>query len=370
MTALDLAQSHRRRRQAIARALESEAFVLWQRLDPRTLDKWASSAARLVFLLSAAQYAAAQSADRYVSTALEEQGGQESPAGGVVPAALAGVASDGRPLGSLLMNPVFATKAAIGQGATIPRAMATGQASLGLILRTQIADAGRVADGIAITARPRTGYVRMLVGKSCSRCAVLAGKYYKYNAGFSRHPGCDCIHVPAKGQAAAESEGLISDPREYFDSLSRKEQDKLFTNAGAQAIRDGADIGQVVNVRRGAAGLTPAGARITADEARMLRGGRERGRLQTTNVFGREVFISNEGMTTRGLAGQRLIAAGARAEREAAEMVTRLSRSGAVERQVGRRRVQTPRLMPESIYQLAESREHAIVLLRKFGYLI
>lgn len=303
-----------------------------------------------MILLMAAQQAAASGADEYVDSVL----GESETAGTVAAAAFVGVASDGRPLDSLLRQPEIATRVALSQGATQTRAFATGEATLRMILRTQVADAGRVADGVAIAARPNTGYVRMLVGESCSRCAILAGKFYKFNAGFRRHPRCDCQHIPAKGEQAARSEGLISDPKEYFNSLSEAEQNRIFTNAGAQAIRDGADMNQIVNVRRGAAGLTPAGARITADEARLLRGGRDRGRLEARRVFGQDVFISSEGTTARGIAGNRL---GAR-------------RDG-VKRGTDRyRRAKVPRLMPESIYDVAESREHAVQLLRKFGYII
>lgn len=102
----------------------------------------------------------------------------------------------------------------------------------------------------------------------------------------------------------------------------------------------------------------------------MLRGGRARGRLERVDVFGRQVFITNEGMTTRGLAGRRLADAGARLALQAEEIVTRQSRDGVVQRQVRRRRVQIPRLMPETIYEQAESREDAVRLLKRFGYII
>lgn len=327
------------------------------------LSGWPVASLRLLVLFTAAQQAAAAGADEYVNAVV----GETETAGAVAAAALAGVASDGRPLGSLLEQPAIATRVALSQGATQSRAFATGEAALSMILRTQVADAGRVADGVAIAARPRTGYVRMLVGSTCSRCAVLAGKFYRYNDGFLRHPRCDCLHIPAKGEAAARSEGLISDPKEYFDSLSKSEQDRVFTNAGAQAIRDGANPSQVVNARRGARGLSQAG-RLTLDEQRMLRGGRARGQIETVDVFGRQVFVTTEGTTRRGLAGRRLSLSGT--VEEAGETVRRLSRTGVVERQVRRQRARAPRLMPESIYQLADSREHAILLLRKFGYII
>ena len=122
---------------------------------------------------------------------------------------------------------------------------------------------------------------------------------------------------------------LRTDPAKAFESLSREQQDKAFTAAGAQAIRDGADISRVVNARRGAHGLTPAGARLTPAEIAQLRGGRDRGRLETRRVFGQDLYITTEA--------------------------------------AGRRRV---RLMPESIYELAAGdRQEAIRLLKHHGYL-
>lgn len=350
----EVSQQHYAQREQLARAAAAVGASLWSRVDEDDLSgSWQEHVARLVTVLSGAQLSAARAADSYTTRVLEAQGVDVAPAGEVNPDALSGVASDGRELESLLWSPVVATKTAIARGATVPRAMATGSATLDMMLRTQVADAGRAADGVAITSRPKTGYVRMLKGKSCSRCVILAGRFYRYNNGFRRHPRCDCIHVPAKGEKAAQAEGLVSDPREYFDSLSRAEQDRIFTQAGAQAIRDGADMSQVVNARRRAAGLSQPG-RLTREEQRMLRDGRSRGRLQRVDVYGRQVFTTTEGTTRRGLAGSRL---GAWED----------SVRGRGERY---RRARAPRLMPESIYELAESREDAIRLLHRFGYII
>jgi hypothetical protein len=366
-SATELATARYVEQQRLAVTTAAAATQMWRQVEPQNLDvSWLPFLRRLVVALSAAQYTAASQADQYVSATLGAQGVEVMAAGRLLPGSLAGVASDGRPLDSLLLSPVFAAKAAIGRGATVPRAMAAGQATLDMIVRTQVADAGRVADGVATAVRPRTGYVRMVNPPACSRCLILAGKFFRYNTGFERHPNCDCIHVPARSEQAAADEGLINDPKAYFDSLSPAEQDKVFTNAGAQAIRDGADMNQVVNARRGAAGLTPAGARLTAEEKRAI----SSGRLQTTNVFGQPVYITTEGTTRRGLAGQRALARGARLRGESAETVTRLSRTGAVQRTVTRQRVQAPRLMPESIYQLATDRDDAVRLLRLYGYIV
>ncbi|WP_416906229.1 hypothetical protein [Micromonospora echinospora] len=276
MSARTVALDHYRRRRRLADALAAVAARLWRRINPDDIARsWATALVDLVPVTNAAQLAAARTADAYLDAVLDAQGIDPTAEGRVVPAALAGVASDGRPLASLLYEPAIGTLSAIGAGATVDRALAGGYVSLDMMVRTQVADAGRAADQAALVTRPKaTGYVRMLVGKSCSRCVVLAGKRFGWNAGFLRHPRCDCIHVPA---AEDTPDDVMTNPKAYFESLSTAEQDRAFTAAGAQAIRDGADIFQVVNARRGARGLATAGARITAAEARMLRGGRDRG---------------------------------------------------------------------------------------------
>src|SRR5699024_7380691 len=106
------------------------------------------------------------------------------------------------------------------------------------------------AAGVDTYVRRGVGYVRMVNPGACDRCIILAGKYYANNEGFLRHPNCYCFHVQTNPKAA-EAEGLITDPYDYFSSMSEEEQNKRFTKAGAQAIRDGADINQVVNAREG-----------------------------------------------------------------------------------------------------------------------
>jgi hypothetical protein len=76
---------------------------------------------------------------------------------------------------------------------------------------------------------------------------VLAGKFYHWNAGFKRHPRCDCIHIPTRESLADDT---TTDPTEYFNSLSPEQQDAAFTKTGARAIRDGADVSRVVNVNQ------------------------------------------------------------------------------------------------------------------------
>ncbi|MCX4470463.1 hypothetical protein OOK41_09105 [Micromonospora sp. NBC_01655] len=337
-TPVDLADDHARYRRRLAVAAAGEAGRLWRLVDPARIgESWLGSLARLLVLLTGAQQAVAARADGYLDEVLDAQGMASDAAGRVSAQALAGVASDGRDLADLLYRPVISALVGIKQGATVERAMAGGAATLDMIVRTQVADAGRVADQVAMVARPAaSGYVRMLVGRSCSRCVVLAGRRYRWNAGFDRHPRCDCVHVPAAEDTADE---IRTNPRAYFDSLTADEQDRAFTKAGAEAIRLGGDLGQVVNARRGARGLSTAGARVSGDEAQVLRGGRDRGRLEAVDVYGRRLLVTTEGVTVRGVAGRRL--------------------GG-----------KTPRLMPESILQIAgDDRAEAVRLLTRFGYI-
>jgi hypothetical protein len=281
MSAEQVGREHYAARRRLIEAAGKLAEQTWQGVDPADLDgSWARLVTRLQLGVAGAQLAAASSADSYVDEALDEQG--VAPAADPVlnASALAGVASDGRPLESLLQNSIYVVKAAIGAGAPVNMAMAAGYANLDMLVRTQVADAGRVADQVAIVSRPQiTGYVRMLVGKSCSRCVVLAGRRYRWNAGFLRHPRCDCIHVPA---AEDDADDIRTSPRGYFDSLAGAEQDKAFTKAGAQAIREGADIGRVVNARRG---MYTAGGRRFTTEATTRRGINRRARLMPEQIY-------------------------------------------------------------------------------------
>lgn len=322
-----VAEAHYRRQVAVARRTAGRVRQLWRRVDPRDITaSWGAQLAAALTVVSSAQAIAASASGSYVDDALQAQGADPAAEGRVAATSFAGVASDGRELAGLLLQPAIRSLAVIGAGETPARGLLAGGAELDLIVRTQVADAGRVADGVALTAHPEAaGYTRVLVGRSCARCVVLAGRWYGWNKGFGRHPRCDCRHVPTVRDVSAD---VRTGPRAYFDSLTAAEQDDIFGKAGAQAIRDGAEISQVVNARRG---------------------------IQTASVFGRKVLTTTEGTTTRALAGTRL---GARQD----------GRKKAGDRYRSAVRV---RLMPEQIYQEANGdRDEAICLLRLHGFLL
>jgi hypothetical protein len=179
----------------------------------------------------------------------------------VVPEAFAGGAGDGRPLDSLLARPLVQTYVDLDAGVPLQEAMDRGFDSLDLILSTNLQDTSRSAAQVQMVTHRVTYYIRQVEPNACSRCVILSGKHYKVNAGFLRHPGCRCVHVPGvavyedpvdgsgRGRLVSESDAGRT-PEEVFAALSREEQDRTFTAAGAQAIRDGARIAPVVNARR------------------------------------------------------------------------------------------------------------------------
>ena len=121
------------------------------------------------------------------------------------------------------------------------------------LILSQVQDAGRNGAALQMAVTPSvTAYDRMLNPPSCSRCIILAGKVYARNAGFLRHPQCDCVHVPTTRDGAGD---LRFDAGGYFGSLPAAEQDRIFTKGGAELIRAAPDdkreavMGRVVNTR-------------------------------------------------------------------------------------------------------------------------
>ncbi|XTZ17054.1 hypothetical protein ACQSSU_06655 [Micromonospora echinospora] len=250
MGALEVAARHARQQVALARRAALEVARLWARVDRQQIRRsWAASVPAAVQVLGSAQAIAAASSGAYLDDLLDEYGLDVAVEGRIRPEGFAGVASDGRDLPGLLYQPAVTALTALKGGASEARAVAAGRFALDTIMRSQVADAGRVADGVALAVRPQlTGYVRMVVGGTCARCLILAGRVYRWNAGFLRHPRCDCRHIPATEDVAGD---LRTDPKAAFEAMPAAEQERVFGLAGAEAIRDGADMARVVNARRG-----------------------------------------------------------------------------------------------------------------------
>jgi hypothetical protein len=282
----DAAVAHYKQMQRLQALVVVAASDLWSGVSLADLSgSWAAQVSALVPLLAGVQVRAASEGASYGAATLAEQGLYEAPERFVDPSAFGGVASDGRSLEGLLYAAVPHVKTLIAGGMDPGQAVKQGGKFLTTIARTQVADAGRGAAGVDTATRRGVGYVRMLNPPSCSRCSILAGKFYRWNTGFHRHPKCDCVHVQTNAVAAAETEGLVHDPYEYFKSLSTEDQDRNYTKAGAQAIRDGGDIFQVVNSRRG---MKPGGLITTEGTSRRGNFGKTRGpRLTPEAIYGK-----------------------------------------------------------------------------------
>lgn len=264
------------RQAALARARR-----LWREMSPDYLDaSWSRLAPLVTATITTAQVEAAAVGATYGAFALAEQGSWVAPKAFVDPHSFGGGwSSSGARLDDALSMPVIRTKEAIAAGASTFQALSTGWQALSGIVALQTVDAARVSAGVDVATRRGVGYVRMLNPPSCDRCAVLAGKWFRWNAGFRRHPGCDCVHVPSRAGStdAALSEGLVDDPYDYFSSLSEAEQNRAFGKYQAEAIRDGGDIYQVINSRRGRQGaFTTEGTSRRGNARGLLRPGQRR----------------------------------------------------------------------------------------------
>lgn len=71
----------------------------------------------------------------------------------------------------------------------------------------------------------------------------MAGKWFRSNEGFLRHPRCDCRHIPAAEDHPGD---IATDSQALFDSG----QVRGLSETEKQAIQDGADPAQVVNAQR------------------------------------------------------------------------------------------------------------------------
>lgn len=338
------ASQYRRRYQQLVLGLLLAARQAWRRLDRDGSweDQYATDVGpRLLALLLAAQTTLTREADSYTAAVLNELAFGPATTAGIVPAsAFLGLAGDGRDADTLLGTAIGRARAVVAvqqqvvfdeldpPGSLITRpevrldlpetpamrqqGLDEAEQFMAQVMATVLADTARAAESAAIAARPWVaGWVRMLNPPSCSRCVILAGRFYRWNDGFDRHPGCDCVHIPV---SEADAGDLRLSPDTYFESLTAAEQDATFTKAGAQAVRDGADLGQVVNARRG---------------------------MQTAQIGGRATLISLEGTTRRGVASR--------------------ARTG---------RNLSARIMPETIYRVARDRDDAVRLLRLNGFIL
>lgn len=296
-----------REQQAATKALLKE----WRRMGVDFDASWSLIAANASAVVMTAQGRIAQQSVDYIPDVLEDTGQVRAigASARVNPGALVGTTASGLAVDEALFGSVIAAKSAVSGGATATEALRVGSKRLTRVAGTIMSDTGRAGERLGMAVRPVSGYVRMLTPPSCGRCALLAGKHYWSAEAFQRHPRCDCRHIPS---TEAMSDDLTTDPTEYFDSLSREEQDRAFTKGGAEAIRNGGNMSQVISARKG--------MYTTADGLKATR----------------------EGITRRGWYGG----------------YTKAGRAG------------SRRLMPEQIQALTKNKDEYLRLLKNYGYIL
>lgn len=245
---------HYERVQSYQRDALRVALAAWGEVAPGAISEtWEPLLPTVTVAVTSAQISAAESSLVSYRDMAVKTGQYRLPRAFVDPDSVAGESSDGGDLEAALYVPAIRAKQAISAGAAPAPAMRAVQSEFRMLVGSLVADSGRKAATALNATRFTGGYVRMLNPPSCSRCAILAGRWFRWNDGFQRHPQCDCVHIPAKSGDWARDEGFVSDPYEYFESLSEADQARLFGKSNARAIRDGADIFQVENAKRGMA---------------------------------------------------------------------------------------------------------------------
>lgn len=270
----------------------------WKGVDPlRVRESWNRTNVDFITLFAALQTRAASDAMDASTLMLAEQDDYVRPDGIANPKAFGtGFAPSGIDLESYFSIPVTRTLQAIKSGVGESDAMQIGRATLRQMSTQALEDTSVSAMGVSITQRAGVGYVRVESPDCCPRCAILAGKYFRHSQNFLRHPKCHGTTIPCKGRDKAEKQGWITDPMDRFNRMSEAEQDRVFGHADAQAIRDGADIYQVVNAHRGMRPVGRGNISMTTSEgtsrygwSRMIRkyeyGQKQRRRLTPEGIY-------------------------------------------------------------------------------------
>lgn len=249
-----IAQKHYRRSSSTTRQVVEAVLAIWNATGP---SGFRDELVRAAGLLAAGQLSQAVQAAAYLA-ALTDWYGMDAAPTTVVPRAFAGTSSAGAPLTDVLGYAITRAEVLSDAGADLATATTSATATLTRIAANETTQAGVSAERIGMVGQSDfSGYARILSPPSCGRCAVLAGKWFQWNTGFARHPGCDCRHVPAP--AAADVTQVRADPRAYFNALSPAQQDHYFGRSEAEAIRGGADLAKAVNattVRGSRSGLS------------------------------------------------------------------------------------------------------------------
>lgn len=316
-------------RTEIQAALAAVARI-WRRVGPDFDRSYARVEPDLLRVLFTAQERVADGALAYVPAVLGDSAPEpEYESAG---SRFVGVSGDGLPVASMAYGAVIQAKQAVASGLDVASALSRGGRHLTLSSGTLLSDTGRAAEKVSGGAHKVKLWTRMLNPPSCGRCVILAGKTSRQQEAFNRHPGCDCRNVPSTEDTGDDAR---TSPTDYLNELSEAEQDRVLgSKANGQAFRDGADMNQLINAYRKAGAVSPA------------------------QVNGVNIKYTSEGTTRRGHAYWQMSQAGY------------IKEQGVFRNGSKYYRLKSPRLMPETIYQVAKDQADAKRLLKLYGWIV
>lgn len=330
-TATEYARASRKEQRAALAAIRRQ----WRRMGGDFDSSWASIAPALLTIIGTAQRRTVELANDYIPAVLEETGQTRAIAAAAETntAAFVGVTGSGGMVADQVGLVPIRAKQAVAEGVSQAQALMAAGKWLTATTGTILSDTGRAAETVGMATRPVGGYVRMLNPPSCGRCTVLAGRFYRKNQGFQRHPGCDCRHIPASEGVAGD---MTLDIHAYLDSLDEAGQIKVLgSKSNLEAWRDyGADPNQIINAYR-------RGSLRTA---------------QSTYGGGQRIDYTVEGTDRRGWA-TRSMSKASRLDLDA----------GAV--MVDGKRILVRR-MPETILRTTQNREQVLRQMRLYGWIL
>ena len=341
----EIASKHQLSRLSLANKLTEALAAQWRKVDYGNIGGSVTAlAGPMAYLVVSAQEAAARQSEGFMA-AVDDYYGVGSDAR-INPGAFAGMDLAGKSVDSPMLYSPQVMFEALATGAAADQVLKAGFNFVSATARTAVMDMGRQADRVQMFARTEyKNWVRQIGPGACSRCIQLAG-ISSYQKAFLRHPNCHCIAVPA----AESFDGAIeTSPKAYFDQLSREDQNKRFTKAGAEAIREGgADIARIVNARRGALGIK-YGPRILPGTS-----------PRTLGSVGRTMQPRNIGTQTQPIWVY-----------ETVELTGKRARKTYTYGSLDRRLPKGTRLMPETIVKLARGdRARLNELLKHYGYVV
>lgn len=333
---------------ALSRQAVSMLLNLWRSVDSGDISgSWSALLPDAVAMMVGAQTVAAELADPYLTQVLDDADTVHPTVdvGGMI-----------GPLDQLLYVPAIEAKTSIGGGLGPNLALRNAGLKLATIAHTNTTDTARLAVSAGMAARRHaSGYYRFLRAPSCSRCAILAGRFYKWNAGFKRHPKCDCGHRPVRN--ADDSSAF--DPRK---AIERGEVTGL-SKRDLEAIRLGANPGQVVNAK---SGMYDAG-QFSLTSTGTTRRGVAGARILAKDID-RALGIDVSRQTYTNFAFDRHKAAEFAELLRQGKTFTRLTATGRTQT-YAYRFTKTPRPTASQIITSASSRDEAIRLLTNYGYI-